>query len=58
MEENKKWIVGVIAAVLFIICMALVIVGQRSISASGLIKQLVGLCGILAMLFAYNQKYK
>lgn len=58
MEENKKWIVGVIAAVLFIICMALVIVGQRKIEFSGLAMQLVGLCGILAMLFAYNKKYK
>ncbi len=58
MEENKKWIVGVIAAVLFIICMALVIVGQSKIEISGLAMQLVGLCGILAMLFAYNKKYK
>lgn len=58
MEENKKWIVGVIAAVLFIICTALVIVGQSKIEISGLAMQLVVLCGILAMLFAYNKKYK
>ena len=58
MEENKKWIVGIIAAVLFIICIALVVAGQRRIEAAGLAMQLVGLCGILAMLFAYNQKYK
>lgn len=58
MEENKKWIVGIIAAILFIICMALVMVGQRTISASGMFKEILGLCGILVMLFVYNQKYK
>lgn len=58
MEENKKWIVGIIAAILFVICMALVMVGQRTISASGMFKEILGLCGILVMLFVYNQKYK
>ena len=58
MEEIKKWIIGVAAAILFIICMALVIAGQRKIEASGLMMQIAGLGGILAMLFAYNQKYK
>ena len=58
MEENKKWIVGIIAAILFVICMALVMVRQRTISASGMFKEILGLCGILVMLFVYNQKYK
>lgn len=35
MEENKKWIIGVAAAILFIICMALVIAGQRKIEEIG-----------------------
>lgn len=43
MEENKKWIIGVAAAILFIICMALVIAGQRKIEASGLMMQIAGL---------------
>ena len=41
MEENKKWIIGVAAAILFIICMALVIAGQRKIEASGLMKNML-----------------
>lgn len=58
MEENKKWIVVLINAVLFIICMALVIVGQRRIEAMGLVMQLIGLAGILALIYLYNRKYQ
>ncbi len=58
MEENKKWIVVLINAVLFIACMALVIVGQRRIEATGLIMQLTGLVGILVLIYLYNRKYQ
>lgn len=58
MEENKKWIVVLINAVIFIACMALVIVGQRRIEATGLIMQLVGLVGILVLIYLYNRKYQ
>ena len=56
MEENKKWIVLLINAALFLICMALVIVGQRRIEAAGLIMQLIGLAGILTLIYLYNRK--
>lgn len=58
MEENKKWIVVLINAALFLICMALVIVGQRRIEAAGLIMQLIGLAGILTLIYLYNRKYQ
>lgn len=58
MEENKKWIVVLINAVIFIACMALVIVGQRRIEAAGLVMQLVGLVGILVLIYLYNKKYQ
>ena len=58
MEENKKWIVVLINTVLFIACMALVIVGPRRIEAAGLIMQMVGLVGILLLIYFYNRKYQ
>lgn len=58
MEENKKWIVVLINTVLFIACMALVIAGQRRIEAVGLIMQMVGLVGILLLIYFYNRKYQ
>lgn len=58
MEENKKWIVVLINAALFVICMALVIAGQRRIEATGLIMQLIGLTGILTLIYLYNRKYQ
>lgn len=56
MEENKKWIVVLINTVLFIACMALVIVGQRRIEAAGLIMQMVGLVGILLLIYFYKDR--
>lgn len=58
MEENKKWIVVLINVALFVICMALVIAGQRRIEATGLIMQLIGLTGILTLIYLYNRKYQ
>ncbi len=57
-EQSRKWIVGILAAVCLIICIALVIVGQRRIEAAGLMMQLVGLAGILVLIGLYNKKYK
>lgn len=58
MEGTKKWIVILINLVLFIAFMALVIVGQKTIEVKGLVMQLVGLAGILALIYVYNRKYQ
>ncbi len=58
MEGTKKRIVILINLVLFIACMALVIVGQKTIEVKGLVMQLVGLAGILALIYVYNRKYQ
>ena len=58
MEENKKWIGILINAVLVIVCIALVIIGQRRIEAAGLVMQMIGLAGILVLLYMYNRKYQ
>ena len=58
MEGNKKWIMIIINAALVALCLALVIVGQRNIAMLGLGLQLLGLGGILLLLYLYNKKYQ
>lgn len=50
----KNIIMGIIA----IVCLALIVVGQKHIGASGLIMELVGLAGLLTLLFLYNKRYR
>lgn len=57
-EQNKKIITGIVVAVVFCICVALVIIGHRNIGLAGLGTQLLGLAGLLALLGLYNKKYK
>lgn len=54
----NKILKNVIIAVIFVICLALIIIGQKNISAQGLIMELAGLAGLLVLLFLYNRKYK
>lgn len=49
---------NLIMVIVFIVCLALVIIGQKTISVTGLVTQLVGLIGLLTLLFIYNHKYK
>jgi preprotein translocase subunit SecG len=58
MEDGKKWIVGILVVVFLVICIALVVLGQRKIAFSGLMMEFVGLGGILLLLGLYNRKYK
>lgn len=47
----------IVIIVLFIVFVALVIVGQRTIDRNYLFIQLLGLLGILGVLWKYNRKY-
>ena len=57
-EQNKNLITGIIVAVVFCVCVALVIIGHRNIGLAGLGTQLLGLAGLLGLLGFYNSKYK
>lgn len=57
-ESAKKNIKTIIMVVLFVVFVALVIIGQRSIGAPGLLLMLAGVAGLVAMLWMYNRKYK
>ena len=47
-----------IMAIVFVVCLALITIGQKNIGVPGLIMELVGLVGLLTLLFIYNNKYK
>ena len=53
-----KWLIRILYLVVFVVSMALVIVGQRNIGPTGLLTMLVGLAGILVLLFLYNRNYQ
>lgn len=49
---------NIIMLVVFIVCLVLIVAGQKNISAMGLAMELIGLVGLLTLLFLYNRKYK
>lgn len=51
----KKRLVVLAAVLIFAVCIALIVVGQRNIGWGGLGVMLLGLCGILVMLYLYNR---
>jgi uncharacterized membrane protein len=57
-EYTKKILIGILVAVVFVVCIALVVVGQKNIGPTGLLTMLVGLAGLLVLLGIYNKQYK
>lgn len=48
----------IIKCIVFVVCLALIIMGQKNIGITGLTMELVGLVGLLVLLFLYNKKYQ
>ena len=55
---NSSTVRNIIMCVAFVIFLAMIIVGQRHISVSGLAMEVIGLIGLLTLLFVYNHRYK
>ncbi len=53
-----KWMKRLLYLLIFIASIVLIIAGQRNIGPIGLLVMLVGLAGILILLFLYNKKYQ
>lgn len=58
MANIKGIFIKVAAILLVLLCIILVIVGQKSIGYEGLSLMLLGLSGLVALLAIYNKKYK
>lgn len=57
-EYTKKLLVGILVAIVFVVCVALVIIGHRNVGLSGLGTQMIGLAGLIILLWLYNRQYK
>lgn len=57
-EFTKKIILGIVIFVVFAVCVALVVAGQRNIGPSGLFTQIAGLAGLIFLLWLYNRQFK
>ncbi len=53
-----KWIIRLLYLLVFIVSMVLIIAGQKNIGPVGLLVMLLGLGGILLLLYLYNKKYQ
>lgn len=49
---------NIIAVVVFVVSFGLVCYGQSQVGYVGLAMELVGLIGLLVLLYLYNKKYK
>ena len=57
-ERTKSVLKTVLAAIFFIICVALVVLGQKNVNPAGLLVMLLGLAGLILLLYLYNRQFK
>lgn len=57
-ESGLKLFVGVLCFIVFVISLGLIVVGQRNIGPAGLGTMMVGLVGLVGLLWFYNRKYR
>ncbi len=57
-ESAKKVVVGILLGIFFCVCVALVVIGQRNIGPAGLGIMLLGLAGLIFLLWLYNRQYR
>ena len=55
-DENKG--MNIIMIVLFFVFLGMIIWAQKTVSVSNLMIEIVGLTGLLTLLFLYNRKHK
>lgn len=58
MDYKKPIIIRIISIILAIFCIALVVANRLPVGAKQLGLQLLGLAGILALLYLYNRQFK
>ncbi len=53
-----KWFIRFLYLLIFVISIVLITTGQRDVGPIGLIIMLIGLAGILLLLYLYNKKFQ
>jgi len=54
----KKWLKMIVIILIFAVCVYLIVYGQRQTGVRELVLMLIGLTGLLGLLFTYNARYK
>ncbi len=49
---------NILLLLLFVASVVLVVVGQKNIGYAGLSAELIGLAGVISVLYIYNKRYK
>ena len=57
MRDEKK-VMNIIMIVLFFVFLGMIIWAQKTVSVRNLMIEIVGLTGLLTLLFLYNRKHK
>lgn len=57
-DRMKEKIIGLVLVLCFILSVGLIISGQKNISMTGFTYEIIGLIGLLVVLFVYNRKYR
>jgi hypothetical protein len=57
-DRMKEKIIGLVLLLCSILSVGLIISGQKNISLTGFTYEIIGLIGLLAVLFVYNRKYR
>lgn len=52
-----KWVKTIINIVIFIVGIVLICTQQRNVGPTGLLLMIIGLAGILFLLYSYNKQY-
>ena len=57
-DRMKEKIIGLVLLLCSILSVGLIISGQKNISITGFTYEIIGLVGLLVVLFVYNRKYR
>ena len=57
-DRMKEKIIGLVLLLCSILSVGLIISGQKDISITGFTYEIIGLIGLLVVLFVYNRKYR
>lgn len=57
-DRMKEKIIGLVLLLCSILSVGLIISGQKNVSLTGFTYEIIGLVGLLVVLFVYNRKYR
>ena len=56
--QNSNIINTILSLIAFIVCVALVVIGQKTVGIPNLMMEIVGVIGIMILIYLYNRKYQ